>query len=122
MREQDEQAAFVKWFRETYPRDVKALRASMAGISFPGGNKWGAIMWNKMNSQGLVKGEPDLAILLPRGGYHALLIEHKGEDQSRKLTDEQQEHIEYHVANGNRAVQTRGLEDLKRTVEEYMDA
>jgi hypothetical protein len=115
-----EQAEFVKWFRKSHPQHAKALRASMAGLTFAGGGKWGAIMWNKMKAQGLVKGEPDLAILLPRGGYGALLIEHKGEGMARKLTDEQQEHLEYHNAHGNKAVQTRGLDELKQTVEAYL--
>lgn len=121
MKESKEQAAFVKWFRRFYPQHAYALRASMAGISFAGGGKWGAIMWNKMKAQGVTKGEPDIALLLSRQGFHSLLIEHKGEGMSRKLTEEQRAHLEYHNEQGNKAVQTRGLEELIKTVEDYMN-
>jgi hypothetical protein len=94
----------------------------MAGLSFPGGRKWGAIMWSKMRSQGLTEGEPDLAILLSRGGYGALVIEHKGDGMSRQLTEKQKQHLDFHNANGNKAVQTRGLDELKAVVEEYLSA
>jgi hypothetical protein len=119
MTEQAEQAAFVKWFRRAYKSEARALRVSMAGISFPGG-KWGAIMWNKMKSQGLVKGEPDIAILIPAGKYHGLIIEHKGEGMARKLTDDQAAHLDYHRQHGYMATETRGLEELKSVVEEYL--
>jgi hypothetical protein len=92
----------------------------MAGLSFPGG-KWGAVMWSKMKSQGLVKGEPDIAILLPRGGCGALLVEHKGSGMKREATQEQLDHLEYHNAHGNKAVLTRGLDELMAVVEEYME-
>jgi hypothetical protein len=117
--EANEQAAFVRWFRKTYPKDAYAMRASMAGL--PRHGKRGAILWNLMTAQGLNKGEPDIAILLPRGGYGALLVEHKAEGQTHKLTAEQEQHIKYHNDSGNLAVQTRGLEQLMQVVRDYME-
>lgn len=85
------------------------------------GSRRGAIVKNQMKAQGLVYGEPDIVILLPRGGYHGLAIEHKGEGMSRKLTQEQSEHLEYHASEGYKAASTRGLAQLKSVVQEYMD-
>jgi len=118
MSESAEQAEFVAWFRRRYPNHVYALRTSMAGV--PRHGRKGAVIWNFMKSQGINRGEPDIAILLPRGGYGSLVIEHKGEGMSRKLTDEQARALAYHEEAGNMAVQTRGLDELISVVEDYL--
>jgi hypothetical protein len=119
--EEKEQSEFVKWFRAKHPDLAKGLRVSMAGMKRTG-RRAGAMMWNKMKSLGVTRGEPDIAILIARGGYHSLVIEHKGEGMARQLTDEQQEHLDWHASQGNKAIQTRGLDELKEAVEEYLDA
>lgn len=118
MSEQDEQASFVSWFRRVYPKDVFALRASMNGV--PRHGRRGAVIWNYMKGQGCNDGEPDIAILIPRGAYGSLVIEHKGEGMSRKLTEKQAAALAYHEEIGNMAVQTRGLDELISVVEDYL--
>lgn len=118
--EAGEQREFVKWFRQVYAEHSKSLRVSMSGMSWHGAK--GARMWSQMKSQGVAKGEPDIAILIPRRNFHCLLIEHKGEKQSHKLTPEQRDHLEYHNSIGNLAIQTRGLDDLKEAVTAYMES
>lgn len=120
MAEATEQARFVNWWKTQYPDYRLALRASMLGTNL-GSGKQGAIMYNKLKSQGAIKGEPDIAILVKRGGYGCLVVEHKGLGMAHKLTEEQEQHLDFHKSIGNKAVQTRGLDDLKNTVREYME-
>lgn len=114
-----EQKAFVQWFKAQYPAHAKSLRVSLRGINLGSGARAGRMM-NYINSQGSVDGEADLAILVPKGGFGSLLVEHKGEGMARKLTDEQSAYLSYHRAIGNHAVSTRGLAELCSVVEQYM--
>jgi hypothetical protein len=109
----------VKWFRATYPEYAKSLRSSMNGLSRRG--KAGAMMWGMMKALGCTRGEPDFALLLPKGGYGALVIEHKGDNQAHKLSDDQREHLEYHESIGNCAVSTRGVEAFKAAITAYLE-
>ena len=117
--EDQEQAEVIKWFRATWPEHEKSLRSSMNGL--PRHGRQGAILWRIMQRLGCQKGEPDFALLLPKGGYGALVIEHKGEGQSHKLTPEQTHHLEYHESIGNCAVSTRGVESFKAAIIAYME-
>lgn len=120
MTESEEQKAAVKWYRETWPEHALSLRVSQSG-GHVGKGKMAAIRNAKSKSMGVVKGEADIAILLPKGGYGCLLIEHKGAKQAHKLTESQQAYIDYHNSIGNLAVSTRGLEALKAAVIAYME-
>ncbi len=117
--ESDEQAAVIKWFREAYPEYAKSLRSSMNGL--PRHGRQGAILWSIMKQQGCTKGEPDFALLLPKGGFGSLVIEHKAEGQPHKVTEEQQEHLDYHESIGNCAVSTRGTEAFKAAIVAYLE-
>mgnify|MGYP003626321958 CR=1 FL=1 len=117
--ESKEQKAFVAWFQSRWPAHAKSIRVSLRGLNF-GSGKRAAIMVKHIKAQGSVEGESDIAILLPKGGYGALLIEHKGLGMKHELSEEQADYLGYHNLIGNRAVSTRGLEELKAAVEEYM--
>lgn len=119
MTEAKEQSEFVAWFKECWPEHVKSLRCSMNGL--PRHGRQGAILWNIMKGLGVQKGEPDIAILLPKGGYGAFLAEHKRGNGTHKITPEQFEQLEYHESIGNYAISTRGLDELKKSVMEYME-
>ena len=119
MTESSEQRAIVAWFREKYSEHSSALRVSPGGFDFGYGAK-AARKYRQMQSQGFQKGESDLVICLPRGGFGSLIIEHKGADQARKLTAEQSEYLEYHRRIGNMAECTRGIEEAQRVIESYM--
>lgn len=114
-----EQKAFVAWFRSEWPEHARALRVSLRGLNFGSGPR-AARMVNHIKSQGSVDGEADIAILLPRNGHGALVIEHKGAGQSHPLSSEQQAYLDYHNAHGNCAISTRGLDALKAAVVAYM--
>jgi hypothetical protein len=117
--ESKEQAEVIKWFRAEYPEYAKSLRSSMNGL--PRHGRQGAVLWNIMKQQGCTKGEPDFALLLSKGGFGALVIEHKAEGQPHKLTDEQQEHLDYHIGIGNCAVSTKGIEAFKAVIVAYLE-
>jgi len=117
--ETEEQKIIVKWFRSTYPEYRHCLRVSMAGMNL-GSGKRAAQMVNHMHSMGVEQGEADIAILLRRGNFGALIIEHKAESQSHKATDEQVAYLQSHNSTGNLAVLTRGIEACKSAISDYM--
>lgn len=117
--ESTEQAQVIAWFRATYPDYTRSIRCSMNGL--PRHGRQGAVLWNIMKQQGCQKGETDFALMLPRGGFGCLVIEHKADGQSHKVTPEQQEHLDYHASIGNCAVSTKGIEAFKAAIITYME-
>lgn len=119
MSEAKEQREIVRWFRKTYPAHVQSLRVSMGGVNFGYGAK-AARKSAIMKSQGAVHGEADIAILLPRGDYGALLIEHKADSAMSGATEPQLEYIRYHNSIGNKALVTKGVDMAKAAIQDYM--
>ena len=123
MNESAEQKEIVKWFRETWPEHSKALRVSQFGNDRGAvRGKRAAIRTAKAKGQGAVVGESDIAIVLPRGKFGALLIEHKAGEGTHKVTEAQQAYIDYHNANGNCACSTKGIEAAKAAIRIYMES
>lgn len=120
MSEWSEQREAIIWFRETYPAHVQSIRLSLNGINLGGGVR-AARMINQMKAQGLVLGESDLLIALPKGGYGCLIIEHKSGTETKGATDAQLDYVDYHNSCGNKALITRGIEQLKDAIREYME-
>lgn len=120
MSEWQEQREAIIWFRETYPAHVQSIRLSLNGINLGGGVR-AARMVNQMRAQGLVLGESDLCFAIPKGGYGCLIIEHKSAEDKKGPTDGQLEYIDYHNACGNKALVTKGLDQLKDAIREYME-
>ena len=97
------------------------MRVSQSG-GFIGKGRAGAIRRAKIKAQGGVTGESDIAILLKRGGYGSLIIEHKADKSSHVVSEKQQEYLDYHnIVAGNYAVSTRGVEAAKREITKYME-
>ena len=119
MTEAEEQKEIIRWYRDTYPEYAMSLRVSQTGASARG--RAGQFKWRAQQAKGAVAGESDIAILLPRGGYGSLLIEHKADDAMRGATQAQLEYIEYHNANGNCACVTKGVDMAKAAIRVYMD-
>lgn len=119
MTEAQEQREIVRWFRAKWPEHSQSLRVSQTG-GYRGKGRAGAIRQAQIKGQGGVVGEADIAILLPRGGFGALLIEHKGEGQAHGLTEAQAAYLEYHRSIGNAAAVTRGIDAAKAAIESYM--
>jgi len=120
MSESSEQRELVKWFRQTWPEYEKSLRVSMSGMNYGSGQR-GAMLARHVKSQGVVKGEADIAIMLKRGTFGCMVIEHKADDAMRGATAAQLEYIEYHRAIGNCAIVTKGVDMAKLAIQQYMD-
>lgn len=119
MTESDEQKAIVAWFRTEYPDYALCLRVSQSG-GYRGAGRKGAIRTAQVAAMGGITGESDIAILLKRGEFGSLLIEHKAEKGQHKTTPAQLEYIQHHNAVGNCAVVTRGVEMAKAAIRQYM--
>jgi hypothetical protein len=114
MTEAQEMAEFVRWFRLTYPAHSHLLRVSLAGINLSGPKA--ARMVNQMRSQGIHPGESDICIAAPG----SLFCEHKSGEGSHPLSEDQAIYLERHLAVGNIAAQTKGLDSLKAAVTVFM--
>jgi hypothetical protein len=117
LSETEEQKEIVDWFREAYPQYAMCLRVSQFGNHRGNSRKAAAIRTAKAKSQGAVKGEADIAILLPREARHGkifgcLLIEHKSASGSHPISPEQQDYMDFHNDEdiGNVAISTRGID------------
>ena len=117
MSEQDEQKAIVAYYRAAYPKHALSLRVSQSGAARGAGRR-GAIRTTLARSQGQVKGEADICILVPRGKWHSLLIEHK--TAKGVLSKQQCEYLEYHNSIGNLAIVTRGIDAAIAAIDTYM--
>ncbi len=121
MTETKEHKILVNWFRETWPEHRKCIRVSLSGLNFGGGKK-AAIMINHIRALGVEDGESDLAFMVPRGKYHALVLEHKATESAHKLSDSQRQYLDYHEQIGNCAVSTRGVEAAQAAIRAYMES
>ena len=120
MSESAEQKAIIAWFRAEYPEYSMCLRVSQSGRR-SGTSKRAAIAWAAQVAMGAVKGESDICISLPRGGFGSLLIEHKAEDSKHDTSPSQLDYIQSHNAVGNCAIVTRGVEAAKAAIRQYMN-
>lgn len=121
MNESDEHKAIIRYFRERWPQHAKALRVSANGVHR---GKGMAAMRRiaKEKAHGFVTGEADIAILLPRGGFGCLLIEHKSDEAMKGATEAQLEYIRYHMSVGNAACVTKGIDMAIAAIDTYMAA
>ena len=119
MTESQEQKAIVKWFRQAYPQYANCLRISQSG-GYRGSGRKGAIRTANMTAMGAVTGESDLALLLPRGEYGSLLIEHKAEGSNHSVTPEQVDYLAFHKSIGNCAVVTCGVDMAIAAIKAYV--
>jgi len=119
MSETAEQKIIVKWFRTQYPEYAMCLRVSQSG-GYRGSGRKGAIRTALITAMGGVTGESDIAILIKRGDFGSLLIEHKKDDAIRGATDAQLEYIQFHNRIGNCAVVTKGIDMAKAAIVQYM--
>ena len=118
--EDDEQKEIVSWFREKWPQYANSLRMSQSG-GYRGSGRKGAIRTARLTAMGAVTGESDIAILLPRGGFGSLLIEHKAGEAIRGATEKQLDYIRYHNAVGNCACVTKGVDMAMAAINQYMN-
>jgi hypothetical protein len=92
----------------------------MNGIYIPGKPKERGMIINSMKAQGLQVGESDFKILVPKGGFHGLIIEYKAEKGKHKVTKEQLEYLDYMSSLGYFSAWCKGLDAAKDTINSYL--
>lgn len=85
----------------------------------PNEGKRSYVTGNRMRSEGLKKGVPDLFLPIPKGRFHGLFIEMK-RIKGGKISSEQKAWIRSLNAVGYKAVVAFGWEEASKDIEEYL--
>jgi hypothetical protein len=112
-KEHHEQAAFMTrlaWLRPNLTEFVAAI---------PNGGKRDRIVAARLKREGVRPGFPDVIVMLPRQGAHALLIEFKRQGVARAGDEQHALHALYR-AQGYRVELCSGCDAAWRVFEEYV--
>lgn len=113
--EEEEQITLFEWaaaMTYTYP-DLRWL------YHVPNGGSRGTAEAGRFKAMGVKPGVPDVALDIPRGGFHGLRVEMK-RTKGGKLSDAQREWIVHYNAIGYRAVVCHGWQEAAKAIEEYL--
>lgn len=113
--EEEEQITLFEWaaaMTYTYP-DLRWL------YHVPNGGRRGSAEAGRFKAMGVRKGVPDVALDIPRGGFHGLRIEMKRREGG-KLSDAQRQWIDHYNAIGYRAVVCHGWQEARMEIEDYL--
>jgi hypothetical protein len=108
-KESDEQIMFVTWLKK---HGIRVSASANGGWR----NLFEAM---KLKRMGVSPGFPDIEIPFPSGPYHGLYIELKPIKGGR-LSDAQQDWLNYLNKNGYYAVRANGYEEAKAVVIQYL--
>ena len=111
-REHDIQSACVRYFRLQYPQYKLNL------FAVPNGGKRDKVSGALLKEEGVIPGVSDIILLLPRGGYHGLLIEMK--TKKGKQADSQKQWQMHMERFGYKYVVCHSVDDFKREVDNYI--
>jgi hypothetical protein len=75
---------------------------------------------NRMKAEGMRNGVADVVFLIPRGGYHGMLMELKRGDGGSGLSDDQIEFIKLAEQEGFFTAVPNGYKEAEEMVNEYM--
>ena len=110
--EENTQIQCVKWFEYAYPKLSLLLHHS------PNGGMRNVIEAARFKAMGTRRGFPDLILLYPSAGFHALCIEmktEKGRQQpSQKIFQQEVEKVGY------KYIVCRSLDDFINEINEYI--
>lgn len=108
------QIACVNWFAAQYRRTYEAGLL----IHIPNERHCTPRQGAVLRAMGLRKGAADIALFVPRGGYHALFVEMKrGKGRQKPEQVQWQQAVE---AQGYRYVVCNSIETFAATINEYM--
>ena len=113
--EDEEQITLFEWaaaMTYTYP-ELRWL------YHVPNGGSRGTAEAGRFKAMGVKSGIPDVALDIPRGGFHGLRVEMK-RTKGGKLSDAQREWIDHYNAIGYRAVVCHGWQEAAKAIEEYL--
>jgi hypothetical protein len=120
--EHSEQSAVIQWAQlmEGAHPELELLFSTLNGIPLIGmSGKTRAVVIHHMKQEGLKRGVPDLFLMVPRKGYHGLVIEMKV--GRNKPTEEQISWLDKLEAQGYRAVALWGAEEVIAEISEYLE-
>lgn len=106
------QIGCVRWFSLAYSRYARLLHHS------PNGGSRNVVEAAKFKQMGVRAGYPDLSLLIPRQGYHALFIEMK--TPKGRQSENQKEYQAELESQGYKYVICRSVQDFINEIEEYM--
>jgi len=115
MSEHDEQVAFIAWTelqKQVYPHVNRFF-------AVPNGGQRHKAVATKMKAEGVKAGVPDLLLLLPRGGYHGLVIEMKY--GKNNITDSQSDWLDFLASQGYYTAICWGCDEAIQATVDYYD-
>lgn len=125
LTEHQEQALLFSW-AAMHERQYPALKLMYAvpNGAFMGGDTpqakiRGIQRFNKLKSEGLKQGIPDICLPCARQGYHGLYIEMK-RAKGGSLSPQQKEILAALNTEGYKAVVCRGFDEAREVIEEYL--
>ena len=107
------QIGCVRWFSLAYGNYARLLHHS------PNGGSRNAIEAAKFKQMGVRAGFPDLILLVPKKGYHALFVEMK--TRTGRQSEHQKEYQSAVEKMGYKYAICRSVEDFIKVVDEYME-
>lgn len=110
--EENMQINCVTWFCLQYPEHFPLLHHS------PNGGRRNAREGGRFKAMGTKAGFPDLALLLPRKGFHGLFIEMKS--PKGRQSESQGEWQKNLVDNGYRYELCRTFDDFRTIINDYL--
>ena len=113
MSEHKEQCALIRWFDMQYKPHKGRMFAT------PNAGKRNMIAGARLKAEGMRAGVPDLMLPVARKGYNGLFIELK--TKTGRLQDNQRCWLDYLSEQGYLAVECKGWEVAKQTIEGYLD-
>ena len=119
--EADIQALFVDYLKRSGHWDKYPIFSTLNGIWLP--TKDRSLRYRimaRMRAQGARKGTADLFVLVPRNGYHGLVMELKRRDGGHGVTHEQEVFLNMCHEQGYLAVAPIGFDETMATFKEYM--
>jgi hypothetical protein len=119
LKEGQHQMQVVKWWRTTYPHLHKSLQASASGAVLGGNPRARAMQMNTMKASGLVIGQADLFLAIPKQSYHGLYIEMKA--MKGRPSDDQLDFIDDMRKQGYKAEVCYGHEAAIEEIKNYID-
>lgn len=108
------QEACVSWFDLQFPKLSRLLHHS------PNGGKRNPREGARFKAMGTRAGFPDLILLYPAAGYHALLIEMKTTRSGSRQTANQKEYQRIVEKHGYKYTVCRSFDEFRTTVIAYL--
>lgn len=108
------QEACVSWFDLQFPKLSRLLHHS------PNGGKRNAREGARFKALGTRAGFPDLILLFPAHGYHALLVEMKTKQSGSRQTENQKEYQLLVEKYGYKYIVCRSFVEFQKAIIDYL--